>query len=98
MYYEGNERSILHYYRDLRKQKEISIQENSRKTQLMHIKMKCKFFDFKEYNLQKIARGFKQRNKHKIQCKKDKLFFECKEKIIQSDWHQRRTMLRDNKR
>ena len=49
----------------------------------MHTKMKLKFFNFNEYNPQKRARGFKQRNKCKIQCKKHKPLFEYKGNIIQ---------------
>ena len=41
----------------------------------MHSKMKCKFSNSNEYYLQKGARGFKQSNKCKIQCKKHKIFF-----------------------
>ena len=47
--------------------------------------MKCKFSNFNEYNPHKRERGFKQRNKCKNQCKKHKLFFECKDNTIQRD-------------
>ena len=84
--YKGNERSIFLFYRDIRKQKEIPIQENSRQTQRMHTKMRCKFSNYNEYNPQKRSIYFKQRKKCEIQCKKHKLFFEWKATIIQSDY------------
>ena len=49
------------------------------------MKIKYNFSNSDEYYLQKRARGFKQRNKCKILCKKHKLFFECKENINQRD-------------
>ena len=83
--YYGNERYVFLFYRDIRKQKAIPIQEKSRQTQHMHTKMRCKFSDYNEYNPQKRVRGFKQRKKCEIKWKKHKLFFECKNKRIQGD-------------